>query len=243
MRFLAPLSAGGKGRNMNSDRSEINGIHLETTLRELSVLFANCSPPERLPSAKRLRSEGHAVFSLHGRDNQLTLYSEGLFIYSSGGHTTVQKIDRCFLPFKYDFNSGLADEFSNIGMEVFMELPFYIRLVMEGEQRLASNLFDKERKHIYSYDNIADSCDLEEQDSDFSVAVIDNMAKEQICHNIQEALLTLTEKQRKVIDYCYYQGMTQQQAADLLHCKRQTINECLKRAIYKLRTYLTNQNI
>lgn len=225
---------------MTKNQALPNGITMETTLQELYAQFADLPILQKVPSAKYLKTEGNAIFAMQVKNGELILYDDGCFTYSTGSRTTVQHISRCLYPIRYEFGKRIENDDDCVSLDTFMGMPFYIRLVYEGEERLSSNADYRERKRVFTYDNVENSIDLEDSDSDFSSDVIEKIAREQLMDDIEDALSSLTEQQRKVIACCYFQGMTQQQAADTLNCKKQSISECLKRGIDKLRTNLTD---
>lgn len=238
MRFLALTLYGGKEASMELDHSlHINSITKDTTLRQLLCFFADCPIPKKLPSARQLASEGE-VFRMLLEEGVLCLYRDGCFSYTTQGRTTVQYIKNCLHPIQYVFAKTMKDETISIGTEFFMDLPFYIRLIYEGEERITRNISDRERKRVYTYDNVDNSIDLEDPDGDCSISIIEKIINEKRDEMLKKALDSLTSRQYKVVIMYYQQGMTQQQIADILNCRKQSVNECLKRALTKLRAYL-----
>ena len=65
-------------------------INSKTTYKELKALVGNTKKLVNLPTAKVLReSKEEIVFNGDAAGAHFTIYQNGLFIYSRGGHATV----------------------------------------------------------------------------------------------------------------------------------------------------------
>ena len=62
--------------------------------------------------------------------------------------------------------------------------------------------------------------------------------KKQLIECLLEALLTLSEKERRLLECIYYDGLTEQKTAEILNMKQQNVNRDKHKAIKKLRIIL-----
>lgn len=224
---------------MSKSNYSANEITASTTLRELVAMFP--SPPvckeDHVPTKKALQHMGIKVFTMRIKDAKLTVYNNGFFVYEVNGCSTVQSIHRCLQPILYDYAKLMENDKPGVELKAFFDLPFYIRLIYEGEKRLSTNASRRESRNNFSYDNTSNSIDLKDHDSAFANDLIEEIVRSQLSSELNAALSQLTEKQRAAVQYYYYEGMTQQKIADKLKCSRQTVNEHLRAAFKKLRTH------
>ncbi len=82
----------------------LNIITKNTTLRELLDMAKGIPVPKKLPSAKTLRLEGKAVFEVRLGEAEMTVYANGLFLYSLGTRATVRSINSCGKAVVYRMN-------------------------------------------------------------------------------------------------------------------------------------------
>lgn len=209
------------------------------TLRELLNLVPDTSA-ERLPTAKALRdSEIRILFDVEIGTMRIVVYANGFYTYTDRGSTTVQSVYKCGEDVYYDEAAGhrLAYEAA-----LFMDEPFQIRLALEGDQRLERNCRVRHSIHEYSYDNMPEeSADLACK-HDFTDDVIDKIGREELAVRVSE----LTDKQREAIELCYFQNMTQSDAAEYLGITREAVKARLAGGIavlkktYNLKEYIKN---
>jgi RNA polymerase sigma factor (sigma-70 family) len=75
---------------------------------------------------------------------------------------------------------------------------------------------------------------------DFTGDVMENYEEAQLLEHLRSALDTLTEKERLVVGYLFYAGMTERATADKLGVKQQMVNRVKRRVIDKLRNMLND---
>ena len=218
-----------------------NLITKDTTLRELLNLTKDIPVPKKLPSAKTLRLEGKAVFEVRLGEAEMTVYANGLFLYSLGTRATVRSISSCgkaveYRMSRYDTKARLKND-----IRMYMDLPFYYRLVLEGENELALNADIREERHTYSYDTITDSTDLEDPDGDFTENSAGSIDNNKLKAKMRRGFHTLTERQKKIIEYYFEEELSLQQIAKELHCSKQSVDESLKTALKKLRKFIADK--
>ena len=106
---------------------------------------------------------------------------------------------------------------------------WYLRLVLEGEDRLERNREEKERSWKVSY-----SAESEEWAvmGDAAEPAIEQLLREEA---VEEMLQTLTETQRTVVCSYYLQEKTQVQIAGELGISHPAVRDSLLRAVNKIR--------
>lgn len=106
------------------------------TLRELKNIADLPAPGQKTPTAKELRlsAEPIAEHGLGG-DARIAAYQSGYAIYFVSGVATVFRIHPCG-GYRYDAGENPHD----IGSGLFDGEAWYLRLVLEGEDRLCYNL-------------------------------------------------------------------------------------------------------
>lgn len=216
-------------------------ITKDTTLRELLDMAKGIPIPKKLPSAKALRLEGKAVFEIRLGEAEMTVYANGLFIYSLGTRATVRSISSCGRAVVYRMNRYDREARLKNDICIYMDLPFYYRLALEGENELALNADIREERHTYSYDTITDSTDLEDPDGDFAEDSAGRIDDSKLKAKMRRGLHALTERQKKVIEYYFEEELSLQQIAKELHCSKQSVDESLKAALKKLRQFIADK--
>jgi RNA polymerase sigma factor (sigma-70 family) len=219
----------------------LNIITKNTTLRELLDMAKGIPVPKKLPSAKTLRLEGKAVFEIRLGEAEMTVYANGLFLYSLGTRATVRSINSCGKAVVYRMNRYDREARLKNDICIYMDLPFYYRLALEGENELALNADIREERHTYSYDTITDSSDLEDPDGDFTEGSAGSIDNSKLKAKMRRGFHTLTERQKKVIKYYYEEELSLQQIAKELHCSKQSVDESRKTALKKLRKFIADK--
>ena len=216
----------------------VNSIPGKLTLRELIEIVPDTGD-SKVPTFRQLCEGGDTIlFAVKTEKFQLFVYTSGWFAYRVGRFVTVQGIHRCTENLEYRYQDGTV---ATIGGASFMDSPCMVRLALEGERRLAHNQLAREKqKHVYSYDNLssesADLCD--------SVDIAEELANRDEWKGLHQSLLQaleqLTEKQKQAIYLYFIEERTQQEIADMLGCKRQTVNEAIRSALQKMKKLMEN---
>lgn len=204
------------------------------TLREL---MAQVDPPRktlRMPKAKDLREQGDILVMYTQGDCLLEVYKCGYFIYANSERHTVQSISRCASPLWYESSVPKMGDLINI--DHFLDEPFYIRLILEGEDRITANRQSQEEKKTTSTDNIGlESSYLEDPNSNFFDKCLAEEDYQSNLIKLSTALASLTERQRIAFIKYYAEEKTYQEIADALGCAKQTVYEYVKRSLEKVR--------
>lgn len=197
------------------------------SLRELLKEVPNTTGI-KLPTAKALRSSDSIIlYDIEHNSSRLTVYANGFFIYTHRGYTTVQSIHKCNESIWYEFADGHKDMCS---IEQFLDEPFPIRLMLEGDLRLEMNQNARHSTHQYSYDTMeAESSDLA---SPYSL--VDEIMRSIDINELYAAIAELTDKQRDVVVKFYLDGMTQKEVAKQLGISREAVKARLESALRAL---------
>ena len=74
--------------------------------------------------------------------------------------------------------------------------------------------------------------------ADLTADVIEDYEEQQLLECLREALKALNAKERRLIEYIYYDGLTERQAAEILGIAHQVVGKKKRRIIAKLRNSL-----
>ena len=74
--------------------------------------------------------------------------------------------------------------------------------------------------------------------ADLTANVMDNYEESQLLACLYEAIQALSDEERQIVEYIYFDGLTEQETADILGVARQTVGKKKHRIINKLRNSL-----
>ena len=120
--------------------------------------------------------------------------------------------------------------------EFFDNENWYILLLMEAEDRMAYSQSKISTNHgVFSNSDVTDDAEIMRGSSkDFVDDVIDR--------EILNALIKeLTERQKTVLNLVYFEEMRQQDVADYLGIKQQSVNDLLNRALKTMKKKAENE--
>lgn len=206
-----------------------------TLSQMLNTLNIGNAADNVMPTIKNLQNRNDLIARVECNDSVLMLYQCGLFIYSIYHRFTIQRVEKCLKPVLYYSVTG---EILRVELSSFLELPFYIRLSMDGMRRITSNQYDQLDKRILSTDAIGiESIDLVDKDSDFFSKSIEMSDDYEVKTKLINSLKILTDRQRKLLALRYINNLSYQGIADLLKCSKQSVYESIQSAIRKIRAY------
>lgn len=191
------------------------------TLQELKEITEIPEQRIKIPTAKNLRETGRAVAEKKVENNTwIAAYQNGYALYHACGHSTVFPVHTCgaYLYVSSGISSYLPEQF-------FDKEPWYVRLVLEGEDRLDRNQRAKEQEKTVSYNAIPEIKDMGENPLE---RLMDR-------ENRQEILNCLTERQRAVVSLCFFQQKTRKEAAKELGISSPAVSTILSQAARRLR--------
>jgi len=195
------------------------------TLQELKGMVDGHAPGTGVPTAKELAGSGRMVAQRRlGPDTEITAYKSGYAVYRVGNDATVFPIHRCG-GYRYDTGTGPC----SIGGEFFEEEAWYLRLAMEGEDRLCRNREAKERRKTVSYSAVSEEWAALSSAGD---GILDRIVLEE---TLGEALSSLTGRQKAAVRRFFLEQRTQGQIAEELGVTPAAVSGLVARALGRMR--------
>ena len=202
------------------------------TLKELKKIVKVADMEKRIPSVKSLKEHKVVVKEMINADTTISVYDHGYVLYTAGNQSTVFPLHSCD---DYGYVSVTGDN-KEFNKEFFDNENWYIRLLMEAEDRMAYSQSKISTNHgVFSNSDVTDDAEIMRGSSkDFVDDVIDR--------EILNALIKeLTERQKMVLNLVYFEEMRQQDVADYLGIKQQSVNDLLDRALKKMKKKAENE--
>lgn len=183
---------------------------------------------QRVPTVKALEESGVSVVAEKILENHgsISVYQNGYVIYRAHKRVTVFSLRNC-VHYKYDALEGAGH---HIEEEEFDEYEWYIRLVLEGEDRIFMNYEIIQGKWMPSREDREYREEILEG-VDEAVSTLERMISEK---RVEELLSTLTDLQRKVVHTHLFHGLSFTEAAKHLGMTRQNLTGIYNAAIYKI---------
>ena len=191
------------------------------TLREL-LRRIDRTTGKTVPTAAWLRSGISPVTAVQeiNASVRLVVYQNGFTLYEVEGNSTVLRTDHCGGYCYYGRQSQ-----DSISYEDFMEMDWWVRLLMEGEDRLIHNQNARIERNEYS---------LESWSENFQAYSEDFQDRLEIQEVLAEALAMLTNRQREVVQYYYMEGLGEKEIARIYGISQQAVSLTLSDARKKL---------
>ena len=202
------------------------------TLKELKKIVKVADVEKRIPSVKSLKEHKVVVKEMINADTTISVYDHGYVLYTAGNQSTVFPLHSCD---DYEYVSVTGDN-KEFNKEFFDNENWYIRLLMEAEDRMAYSQSKISTNHgVFSNSDVTDDAEIMRGSSkDFVDDVIDR--------EILNALIKeLTERQKMVLNLVYFEEMRQQDVADYLGIKQQSVNDLLNRALRTMKKKAENE--
>ena len=202
------------------------------TLKELKKIVKVADMEKRIPSVKSLKEHKVVVKEMINADTTISVYDHGYVLYTAGNQSTVFPLHSCD---DYEYVSVTGDN-KEFNKEFFDNENWYIRLLMEAEDRMAYSQSKISTNHgVFSNSDVTDDAEIMRGSSkDFVDDVIDR--------EILNALIKeLTERQKTVLNLVYFEEMRQQDVADYLGIKEQSVNDLLNRALKTMKKKAENE--
>lgn len=202
------------------------------TLKELKKIVKVADVEKRIPSVKSLKEHKVVVKEMINADTTISVYDHGYVLYTAGNQSTVFPLHSCD---DYEYVSVTGDN-KEFNKEFFDNENWYIRLLMEAEDRMAYSQSKISTNHgVFSNSDVTDDAEIMRGSSkDFVDDVIDR--------EILNALIKeLTERQKTVLNLAYFEEMRQQDVADYLGIKQQSVNDLLNRALKTMKKKAENE--
>lgn len=202
------------------------------TLKELKKIVKVADVEKRIPSVKSLKEHKVVVKEMINADTTISVYDHGYVLYTAGNQSTVFPLHSCD---DYEYVSVTGDN-KELNKEFFDNENWYIRLLMEAEDRMAYSQSKISTNHgVFSNSDVTDDAEIMRGSTkDFVDDVVDR--------EILNALIKeLTERQKTVLNLIYFEEMRQQDVADYLGIKQQSVNDLLNRALKTMKKKAENE--
>ena len=195
------------------------------TLQELKQVVNNREERRKVPSAKYLRENDVAVANQRLMDcAEIIAYQTGYVLYCVGDYATVFPLFTC-RDYVYEAERKIAVVEENF----FDDQPWYVRLILEGEDRLWRNRETREHNNCISYSCISEEwCELVDKRQN----VLEKLIIEEA---IGEFMDLLTDRQRQVIHQIYFQQRTQREVSRVFGITEPAVSKCISQAKQKMR--------
>ena len=202
------------------------------TLKELKKIVKVADVEKRIPSVKSLKEHKVVVKEMINADTTISVYDHGYVLYTAGNQSTVFPLHSCD---DYEYVSVTGDN-KEFNKEFFDNENWYIRLLMEAEDRMAYSQSKISTNHgVFSNSDVTDDAEIMRGSSkDFVDDVIDRAI-------LNDLIKELTERQKTVLNLVYFEEMRQQDVADYLGIKQQSVNDLLNRALKTMKKKAENE--
>ena len=202
------------------------------TLKELKKIVKVADMEKRIPSVKSLKEHKVVVKEMINADTTISVYDHGYVLYTAGNQSTVFPLHSCD---DYEYVSVTGDN-KEFNKEFFDNENWYIRLLMEAEDRMAYSQSKISTNHgVFSNSDVTDDAEIMRGSSkDF----VDDVIDREILHAL---IKELTERQKRVLNLVYFEEMRQQDVADYLGIKQQSVNDLLNRALKTMKKKAENE--
>ena len=202
------------------------------TLKELKKIVKVADVEKRIPSVKSLKEHKVVVKEMINADTTISVYDHGYVLYTAGNQSTVFPLHSCD---DYEYVSVTGDN-KEFNKEFFDNENWYIRLLMEAEDRMTYSQSKISTNHgVFSNSDVTDDAEIMRGSSkDF----VDDVIDREILHAL---IKELTERQKTVLNLIYFEEMRQQDVADYLGIKQQSVNDLLNRALKTMKKKAENE--
>ena len=202
------------------------------TLKELKKIVKVADMEKRIPSVKSLKEHKVVVKEMINADTTISVYDHGYVLYTAGNQSTVFPLHSCD---DYEYVSVTGDN-KEFNKEFFDNENWYIRLLMEAEDRMTYSQSKISTNHgVFSNSDVTDDAEIMRGSSkDF----VDDVIDREILHAL---IKELTERQKMVLNLVYFEEMRQQDVADYLGIKQQSVNDLLNRALKTMKKKSENE--
>ncbi len=193
------------------------------TLAELKHFMPVPVLEQNYPTAKYLKTHGTIIVSKSIATNvKISVYQNGYAIYEISGLATVFSVWDC-QNYRYEM------EQNEISEQWFEKEAWYLRLILEGEDRINRNLEARQQRKSISYSAVSEEWGVL---SSLEVTVLETTIRKE---TMQELLVLLTDRQKEVILQYFWEQKSQSEIAEKLGISHAAVSKILTRAIARLR--------
>lgn len=185
------------------------------------------------PTAKYLRENEKPVAI--SADGSMTVYPSGFVTYKSVTGSTVVNLAECG-SYTYTFHDGKdgLPEKQTVPAEALDQMEWSVVVALRGEERAAENNMnrkgDRTGNRQYAYEEGTDL--WERLPNQIEEDVLERIIQQD---SIAELLDCLTDRQRRIVKLYFFEQLTQQQIADALGIRQQSVTDALRAALKRMR--------
>lgn len=208
------------------------------TLKELKGIVRKADFKRRLPSEKWVLESGGAVVVKERLDEltEISVYESGYVLYRKGIYATVFPLHACD---EYIYCSEV-DESYHLPVYVLENENWYIRLMMEGEDRLIHNQNNRMVGKVVSYSGVSEEWDVLRTTG----SVLDDLVQAERTREVLGKILPLmTDCQREVMVRMYIDREEQVDIAESMGVTQQAISDMVRKAKKRVRKALQKEGI
>lgn len=187
------------------------------TLKELLKQIERTEGKD-LPTAAWLRAGNAPLVVCRELDGgtKISVYQNGFALYQTEGGNTVFRVDRCggYTYFGRNEQTELSEDF-------FANTDWWVRLLIEGEDRLTHNRKVLSEKYESFYEG--------DSEAFYNLYGTEQTPMEALMTNelLEKAFSMMTERQRVVVTMHYLDGMGVQEIADVFSISHQAVSATL----------------
>lgn len=207
------------------------------TLKELKNMVKQAGNAKRVPSRKGiLQSDSKIVVSKSiGYQAKIEIYDNGYVMYTVGRYCTVFP-----LHFSSAYRYGTVSDTLYLSEEDMENEVWYVRLVLEGEDRIAHNQNNRQDARIVSYSGIGEDWKV----LGTRMSLLEEMLEHEKEECTEEKVLSLlTEKQRYVVKRQYMDHARQEEISEELGVSQQAVSDMSKKAKRRLERHYKCEKI
>jgi len=207
------------------------------TYRELKELVPQAEAVSRVPSEKMLRESDAVVVVqevIGNAEGILTVYDNGFVSYITERNRTVFPLHSCG-DIRYEWVSGQDSVCSE---SLFDNEPWHIRLMIEGEDRIAKSKQNSDTGRVFSYSAIAeDYKDMADPGAD----ILEQIIEKELYEELRQLISKATKKQAEAIVRHYLKGQSFTELSVEMGISRQSGTELVERGLDRIRRFLARQ--
>lgn len=208
------------------------------TLFELKKMVNKADFKARIPSVKWLVQSGGEIVVRERLDEntEISVYESGYVLYRNGIYATVFPLHTCE---EYIYLSEVDEDFQ-YPVNILDRENWYIRLMLEGEDRLAHNQDNRMGSKTVSYSAVSEEWAV----LGTSGSVLDDLVQRETTTEVLGRILPLmTENQREVMVRMYIDKEEQSAIAEELGVTQQAISDMVRKAKKRVRKALLKMDI
>ena len=185
------------------------------------------------PTAKYLRENEKPVAI--SADGSMAVYPSGFVTYKSVTGSTVVNLAECgsYTYTFYDGGDGLPEK-QTVPAEALDQMEWSVVVALRGEEQAAENNMnrtgDRMGNRKYAYEDGTDP--WEQLENQTEEDVLERIVRQD---SIAELLDCLTDRQRRIVKLYFFEQLTQQQIADALGIRQQSVTDALRAALKRMR--------